>query len=50
LANYAITLIAVEVFHVWLNMPLLGKVLSLPLIAVNGFLLSKYWIYRPTKL
>lgn len=47
LANYVLTLLAVEVFHDWLNMPLLGKVLSLPLVAVNGFLLSKYWIYKP---
>ncbi|RLM49624.1 GtrA family protein, partial [Halobellus sp. Atlit-31R] len=23
-----------------------GKLLSLPLVAVNGYLLSKYWIFK----
>lgn len=49
LANYVLTLLVVESFHAWLNMALLGKVLSLPLIAVNGFLLSKHWIYKRPK-
>lgn len=45
-ANCILTLLAVEIFHSWTGTPLLGKVLSLPLVALNGFLLSKYWIYR----
>jgi putative flippase GtrA len=26
--------------------PLAGKLLSLPLVAVNGYLLGKYWIFK----
>lgn len=46
LANYLLTLLTVSLFHAWLDMALLGKVVSLPLVAVNGFLLSKHWVYR----
>lgn len=46
LANYVLTLAAVSLFHAWLDMALLGKILSLPLVAVNGYLLGKHWIYR----
>ncbi len=46
MANYLITIAFVAIFNDWLNMPVLGKVVSLPVVAVNGFLLSKYWVYR----
>lgn len=46
LANYLLTLLTVSLFHAWLDMALLGKVLSLPLVAINGFLLSKHWVYK----
>lgn len=46
LANYLLTLFTVSLFQMSLNMPLLGKLLSLPLVAINGFLLSKHWVYR----
>lgn len=46
LANYVLTLASVTLFHTWLDMALLGKILSLPLVAVNGYLLGKHWIYR----
>lgn len=46
LVNYLITIIFVTIFHAWLEMALFGKMLSLPLVAVNGFLLSKYWVYK----
>ncbi len=46
LANYLITLMAVSLLHEWTGIALLGKLLSLPLVAVNGFLLSKYWVFR----
>lgn len=46
LVNYLITLFCVTLFHYWLDMPVLGKVISLPLVAVNGFLLSKHWVYK----
>lgn len=44
--NYALTLASVAIFHAWLDMALLGKLLSLPLVAVNGYWLGKLWIYR----
>lgn len=46
LANYFITILFVSRFHAWLDMAVLGKVLSLPLVAINGFFLSKRWVYR----
>lgn len=46
LANYCLTLIAVTLFHVWIDMATLGKIMSLPLIATNGYFLSKHWIYK----
>lgn len=46
LVNYALILIVVQIFNELLSMPVLGKVVSLPLVAINGFFLSKYWIYK----
>jgi putative flippase GtrA len=46
MVNYLITLSCVSLFHYWLDMPVLGKVISLPVIAVNGFLLGKHWVYK----
>lgn len=46
LINYFLTLLIVFVFQWSLNMPLLGKIVSLPIIAVNGFLLIKHWVYK----
>ncbi len=46
LVNYLITMLCVSGFHHWFDMPVLGKVISLPLVAVNGFLLSKHWVYK----
>jgi hypothetical protein len=28
------------------GMPLAGKIVSLPLVSLNGFLLSKFWIFK----
>ena len=44
--NYLLTLGFVGVSHALLGSALVGKVMSLPVIAVIGFLLSKRWIYR----
>jgi len=44
--NYLITILSVSFFQTWLNMPVLGKIFSLPLVALNGFFLSKYWVYK----
>ena len=46
LVNYVLILIVVQIFHESLSMPVLGKVVSLPLVAINGFFLSKHWIYK----
>lgn len=46
LVNYFLTLLTVSFFHVLLNMALLGKFISLPMVAFNGFFLSKKWVYR----
>jgi putative flippase GtrA len=45
--NYLITLAFVGGSVSAFGFPLLGKLASLPIIAVNGFLLGKYWIFRP---
>jgi hypothetical protein len=29
-----------------LGIPLAGKLVSLPVVALNGFVLSKYWIFK----
>lgn len=44
--NYLLTLACVGLAQVGFDNPLLGKTLSLPLVAVNGFLLGKYWIFK----
>jgi putative flippase GtrA len=46
LVNYLITMACVSALQHWMEMPVLGKVISLPLVAVNGFLLSKHWVYK----
>jgi putative flippase GtrA len=44
--NYLLTIACVAVAATVLDNPLAGKLLSLPLVAVNGYLLSKYWIFK----
>ncbi|WP_090438524.1 GtrA family protein [Duganella sp. CF458] len=46
LINYLMTMLCVSLFQYWLEMPVLGKVISLPLVAGNGFLLSKHWVFK----
>lgn len=46
LFNYLLTLLAIEISIRWLETPLPGKILSLPAVAMSGFILSKYWIYK----
>jgi putative flippase GtrA len=46
LMNYLLTLGLVALAQALLGSPLAGKLLSLPLVAVNGYLLGKYWIFR----
>lgn len=44
--NYALTLGCVEAATTLFQLPLLGKLVSLPLVALNGFFLSKHWIFK----
>lgn len=44
--NYLLTLGLVAVSVALFEQALIGKLLSLPLVAVNGFFLSKYWIFK----
>jgi putative flippase GtrA len=44
--NYLLTMGCVSLAVSLAGMPLLGKIVSLPLVAVSGYLLSKFWIFR----
>ena len=44
--NYLLTMGCVSLAVSLAGMPLLGKIVSLPLVSVNGYLLSKFWIFR----
>lgn len=46
LLNYLLTILFVAASFEWLGMALVGKIASLPVVAINGFLLSKHWVYR----
>lgn len=49
LFNFVLVLFFVQLFQNWLSLPILGKIISLPVVAVSGFVLSKYWIYKSYK-
>ena len=44
--NYTLTLGCVALAQSLAGMPLAGKILSLPLISVNSYLLGKFWIFK----
>lgn len=44
--NYLITIALVALGMAWWQSALIGKVASLPVVALNGFFLSKYWIFK----
>ena len=44
--NYALTLGCVALAQSVAGMPLAGKLVSLPLVSINGYLLGKYWIFK----
>lgn len=46
LFNYMVTLALVAASLVLFQRALPGKLLSLPLIAVNGYLLGKHWVFK----
>ncbi|MGJ7914357.1 GtrA family protein [Massilia sp. LXY-6] len=44
--NYLLTMGCVALAVALAGMPLAGKIVSLPLVSVSGYLLSKFWIFR----
>ena len=44
--NYLLTLGLVALAVAWFDLALVGKLVSLPVVALNGFFLSKFWIFR----
>jgi putative flippase GtrA len=44
--NYLLTMACVALAVSLSGMPLAGKIFSLPLVALNGYLLGKYWIFK----
>ncbi|SIP87301.1 GtrA family protein [Aquipseudomonas alcaligenes] len=46
LINYGLTMVCVALSMHLLDMALPGKLLSLPVVAANGYLLTKYWVFR----
>jgi putative flippase GtrA len=44
--NYLLTMACVALSVSLLGSALYGKVLSLPLVALTGFILGKYWIFK----
>jgi len=44
--NYFLTILFVVASSNWLGSAIVGKLASLPLVAVNGFFLSKHWVYK----
>lgn len=44
--NYGVTLACVQAADFWLANPLLGKLISLPVVAISGFYLSRIWVFK----
>lgn len=44
--NYGLTLALVTAGAHWLNNPMAGKLVSLPMVAIHGFLWGKYWVFK----
>jgi putative flippase GtrA len=44
--NYLLTMACVALSVPLLGSPLVGKLASLPLVALNGYVLGKYWIFK----
>lgn len=50
LLNYGLTLLCVQLSVTYFDSVLAGKLVSLPLVAVNGFLCGRYWVFRERAL
>lgn len=45
-ANYLLTMACVSLSVALFASALFGKLVSLPLVSINGFVLGKYWIFK----
>jgi putative flippase GtrA len=48
--NYLLTMLCVELSVITVDNVLAGKLVSLPLVAMNGFLLGRYWVFKKHSL
>ncbi len=46
LMNYGLTMLCVQLSVAYFDSVLSGKLFSMPLVAVNGFLWGRYWIFK----
>ncbi len=46
LVNYLMTILLVSLTDLWWGHALAGKIISLPLVALNGFVLGRFWIFN----
>lgn len=47
MANYLLTLVIVMLFrHFGDGLVMLGKIASLPIVAIHGYLWSKFWVFK----
>lgn len=44
--NYLLTMLLVQLSVTLFDSVMLGKLAALPLVAVNGFLCGRYWVFR----
>lgn len=44
--NLGLTLLLVEAAAVWLDNPMAGKLIALPVVAIHGFFWGKYWVFK----
>jgi putative flippase GtrA len=44
--NLGLSLLFVELGQQLFSAPVFGKLISLPIVAVNGFLWSKHWVFK----
>ena len=44
--NYVLTLALVTLSHTWLDSVMIGKIASLPLVALMGFVGGRFWVFR----
>lgn len=44
--NYSTTLVLVSIAFSSFGYPLIGKLVSLPLVAIIGYILSRTWVFR----